>query len=162
MRPHLCFGRTQQAARAHQYACLTAIKAFRVGLLDPNSRATPTTSYSVSVLFLLGDVRSRPGILPIHAHRAAVALLVKVNGEVLNLRRGLRHAHVDPRQIIPFARIRDAPFAGFLADDERPLLLVGNGENGVAARRHILATDAEIGIGYEVVASFAPARHTSP
>ena len=62
---------------------------------------------------------------------------------------GASNFHVDARQFITLVLVGNAPLSGFLVDDERPLVGVGNGEDGVAASGDIFAADDDVGAGDE-------------
>src|SRR5205807_6290209 len=61
----------------------------------------------------------------------------------------------------------DAPFARLLADDQRPLVLVRYGKDGVASRRHVFAANRQVRIRHQrgrVIgpsAPYLPIRHKS-
>src|ERR1700719_4731175 len=86
------------------------------------------------------DIHGRAGILPLDAQRAALATLIEGDGKVFDRRRGRGSIHVRAYKILVRAGIRDSPFAGFLADDERPFVFIGNGKNRVFSSWHVLAT----------------------
>src|SRR5258708_9301702 len=63
------------------------------------------------------------------------------------------------RQIFRRARVSGTPFAGFLADNQHPLVLVRNRKNGVAAGRHMGPAHHHVGGGNEsgrLIGSRAP------
>src|SRR5262249_11797203 len=97
------------------------------------------------LLLLFVDQNSCPRIFPVQIHVAAIAHFVERNGEVFHWTRSLGYIHVHARQVVAFILVRDAPLAGLLVNDQRPLVLVGNGENGVAAGGDSLA--AYVGVG---------------
>ena len=72
--------------------------------------------------------------------------MVEGDGEVFHRGRELGDFHVDAGEVIARAGIGGAPFAGFFADDELPLVGVGHGEDGVAACGNGGAADGEIGV----------------
>ena len=51
-------------------------------------------------------------------------------------------------EIVAF-RVRDAPLAGLLADDEEPLVFAGQGEESVGAGGDVEGADLEVGCGDE-------------
>ncbi len=74
--------------------------------------------------------------------------LVERNSEILDGRnRG--DLQVDARKIIAWAGIVRAPFAGLLADDQSPLVLVGNGKHRVTTSRDGFAANGDISGGDE-------------
>src|SRR5438309_464529 len=77
-----------------------------------------------------------------------IAHLMERNRKIFHWRRRLRHAHIRPHEILTFG-IRNPPLPGFLADNERPLVLIRNREHGVVARRHIFPTHAQVGIRHK-------------
>src|SRR6266852_301425 len=87
----------------------------------------------VSWLHLCDVHRSSRG-LPVHPKSASSGRLVKRNREVLGGRGQSRYFHFDPRQIVLRAVIVRAPLTRFLADNQRPLVLVGDSEDRVTPR----------------------------
>ena len=75
--------------------------------------------------------------------------MVEGDGEIFQWGGEFGDFHVDAGEVIARAGIGGAPFAGFFADDELPLVGVGHGEDGVAAGGNGGATDGEIGVGDE-------------
>ncbi len=64
--------------------------------------------------------------------------------EILNGRRKLGHLHVDPGQFIALVLVGDAPLAGFLVDDEGPLVGSWEDKQCVAASRHVLSANYDV------------------
>src|SRR5208283_1481614 len=77
------------------------------------------------------------------------ARLAEGNGEIFDRRRKSGDFHVDAREILIGAGIVGAPFAGGFADDQGPLVLVGNGEDGVSAGGDRLAANNDVAGGDE-------------
>src|SRR5580658_8296982 len=103
------------------------------------------TSHKSRRLHFLGESYRGAGHVPIHAQRAAAGGRVVRDREVFHLRRERRDLHVRAEQVELVAGIRNAPLAGFLADDERPCLIsVRDREDRVVARRHDLAANGEV------------------
>src|SRR5438105_5175718 len=101
------------------------------------------------ILFLLGNVHRGSRVLPVEVHGAAITFLIEGDGEIFNRSGGFGCCHVGTRQIVVFARIICTPLTCFLADNERPLVFVGYGEDGVAAGGNVFAADGEVGISNE-------------
>ena len=69
--------------------------------------------------------------------------------QVFDHRRRLAHVHFDFADVLGSV-IGEAPFAGFLIDDECPLIGIGDvDEEGVVAFGDLKVANAEIGIGVE-------------
>src|SRR5260370_38758828 len=72
-------------------------------------------------------------LTPIDSQGAPARRLVVSNREIFDLRRELGNFHVHARQFIAFILVRNAPLSGLLADNQRPLIGIWYGEDGVAA-----------------------------
>src|SRR6266852_3543863 len=105
------------------------------------------TGRSSPPLLLCRHRDRRPRRFPVDLHRAGAVGLVKGDGEILYRRRELRSCHLHPRQIVRFAGIGNSPLAGLLADDQRPLVRIGNGKHRVASSRNGLAPQRELRVG---------------
>ena len=77
---------------------------------------------------LFGDRDGGAGGVPVDVQHA----LVEGDGEVFDGGGGGGDFHVNAGEVVGWAGIVGAPLTGFLADDENPLILVGDGEQGVA------------------------------
>src|SRR5258708_11084506 len=99
---------------------------------------------------LLGcDVDRRAGGFPVHVQRATVARLFVGDGEILDRRGQLRIFHVEAGVFVLLVLVGNAPFGSLLIDDQRPFVGVGNGEEGVAASRDILASNLYVSAGHK-------------
>jgi hypothetical protein len=96
-----------------------------------------------------GDVDGGFRVFPQHGEGAAGCALVERDGEIFQWGGELGDFHVDAGEVVAWAGVGGAPFAGFFADDELPLVGVGHGEDGVAAGGNCGAADVEIGVGDE-------------
>src|ERR1700730_7151883 len=105
--------------------------------------------FSVYFGLFLGDVYRSARCLPVDVQRATCAVFIKRDREVLDSRRQLGDCHVDAREIFAWAGIGSAPLAGFLADHQRPLVCIWNGEDGVAAGGGGGFANGEIGVAYK-------------
>src|SRR5260370_20664530 len=72
-------------------------------------------------------------LTPIDSQGAPARRFVVSNREIFDLRRELGNFHVHARQFIAFILVRNAPLSGLLADNQRPLIGIWYGEDGVAA-----------------------------
>jgi hypothetical protein len=125
----------------------------RIGVADMGrSSAAPVHNHAAVVSgarLLGGDVDACFCVFPGHGEGAAGAGLVERDGEIFHWGGELGDFHVDAGEVVAGAGIGGAPFTGFFADDELPLVGVGHGEDGVAAGGNCGATDIEVGIGDE-------------
>ena len=98
--------------------------------------------------WLLFGYRDRSlGGFPFHVHSAAVWRFVEGDGEILDGSGEGSNLHVDASEVVGRAGIRRSPFASFLADDEGPLVLLGNREEGVSACGNGSAANRDVGSG---------------
>src|SRR5207248_1449619 len=85
------------------------------------------------ILFRLDRHRSAR-VLPSHAQLGlVVAALIERNRERISRLASLSDIHRHASEIVLLARIRNAPLTGFLADDQRPLVLLRQHEQRVGA-----------------------------
>ena len=87
---------------------------------------------------------------------------VEGDGEIFQWGGELGDFHIDAGEVVAWAGIGGAPFAGFFADDELPFVGVGHGKDGVAAGGDGGAADVEIGIGDEGGRFICAGAPTSP
>src|SRR3979409_122142 len=87
------------------------------------------------------------GIFPVHVQGALAAALVESDGEVLDRRAGFGNAHRHARQSCAVTGIVGSPLARLFADNQRPLVGFGDGEDSVAAGWNILSTDDYRAVG---------------
>src|SRR5215471_1660826 len=89
------------------------------------------------------------GRVPCELEIATAARFLKGDRKVLDWGTSGSGLHIHAREILFLTGIVRAPLAGLLADDERPLVLAGKGEERVAARRNVRAADHDVPCGDE-------------
>src|SRR5262249_427177 len=154
VRRGLCSFAEKASSRSFRGRGLLAKSAFflmltksRLSSRKTLGEAAVLASFGITInrsLLLFGDGDGGAGGFPVQIESGSGTGLFESDGEILDWSRQRGGLHVHAREIVGLAGVSCSPFAGLLANDQRPLVLAGNRKQGIGAGRNRRAANVQV------------------